>query len=98
MRFNACSAFALASLLWLISAQAEGVNQLSAEEKAAGWKLLFDGRSTSGWRSYKQPTFPDGRWKVEEGWFHCLGKGAGEIITETVYDNFELQWEWKQAV
>ena len=49
-------------------------NQLTDEEKAAGWKLLFDGKTTQGWRTFKKQTFPDKGWVVEDGWLHCLGK------------------------
>ena len=57
-------------------------NQLSDEEKAAGWKLLFDGQTTTGWRSFKKQTFPANGWAVEDGWLHCLGKGGGDIISQ----------------
>ena len=33
---------------------------LTAAEKAAGWKLLFDGKSLAGWRGYKTETPPPG--------------------------------------
>ncbi len=75
-------------------------NQLTDEQKAAGWKLLFDGKTTQGWRMFKQHSFPDKGWVVEDGWLHCLGKGGGnkgggEIITDAQFNDFELQWEWK---
>ncbi len=73
------------------------VNQLTDAEKAAGWKLLFDGQTTAGWRTFKTSTFPAKGWVVEDGWLHCLGTGGGDIITDAEFDNFELQWEWKQA-
>ncbi len=72
-------------------------NQLTPEEKAAGWRLLFDGATTQGWRSFKKPSFPAHGWVAEEGWLHCLGKGGGDIITDAEFDDFELTWEWKQA-
>lgn len=77
-------------------------NRLSDAEKAAGWKLLFDGKTTQGWRLFKKQTFPDKGWVVEDGWFHCLGKGGGnkgggEIISDAEFDDFELTWEWKLA-
>ncbi len=75
-----------------------GANQLTEAEKAAGWKLLFDGQTTRGWRSFKKQSFPAQGWVVEEGWLHCLGKtGGGDIITDAEFDDFELAWEWKQA-
>ena len=77
-------------------------NQLTDEEKAAGWKLLFDGKTTQGWRTFKKQTFPDKGWVAEDGWLHCLGKGGGtqgggDIISDAEFSDFELQWEWKQA-
>ena len=48
-------------------------NQLTAKEKATGWKLLFDGKTTQGWRTFKKQSFPDKGWVVEDGWLHCLG-------------------------
>jgi len=78
-------------------AVAAPVNQLARREKAAGWRLLFDGKTTHGWRSFKKPSFPDQGWRVEDGWLHCLGKGGGDIITVAQFDDFELQWEWKLA-
>jgi hypothetical protein len=83
---------ATASLL-----SAAPANQLTDAQKAAGWKLLFDGQTTQGWRSFKKQTFPAKGWVVEDGWLHCLGKGGGDIITDTELNDFELQWEWKLA-
>jgi hypothetical protein len=76
------------------------VNQLTEQEKVAGWELLFDGKTTEGWRTFKKQSFPDKGWVVGDGWLHCLGKGGGnkgggEIISDRQFDDFELQWEWK---
>jgi hypothetical protein len=73
-------------------------NQLTEEDKAAGWKLLFDGQTTKGWHSFKKQTFPSKGWDVQDGWLHCVGKGGGDIISDGEFGDFELQWEWKQAV
>lgn len=74
-------------------------NTLTTAEREAGWKLLFDGRTTQGWRSYRKETFPEKGWIVEEG---CLKKVArvrgGDIVTEATFDNFDLSWEWRVAV
>jgi hypothetical protein len=78
-------------------AAVQAANQLSDAEKAAGWKLLFDGQTTQGWRSFKKASFPEKGWVVEDGWLHCLGKGGGDIITDAEFDNFELRWDWKLA-
>ena len=77
-------------------------NQLTDKEKAAAWKLLFDGKTTQGWRTFKKQTFPDKGWVAEDGWLHCLGKGGGtqgggDIISDAEFNDFELQWEWKRG-
>ena len=72
---------------------------LTAEEKAAGWRLLFDGQSLAGWRLYGQPAAdsPIGPgWKAENGILKKLaGQKGGDIITEQTFDDFELRWEWR---
>jgi opacity protein-like surface antigen len=72
-------------------------NQLTDSEKAAGWKLLFDGQTTQGWRSFKKQSFPAKGWIVEDGWLRGLGKGGGDIVSDAEYTDFELQWDWKIA-
>jgi len=68
-------------------------NRLSDAEKAAGWRLLFDGTTTAGWRDYGKPTISDG-WKVQDGALTRVGAG-GDIITNDQFGNFELTLEWK---
>lgn len=76
------------------SAAAAAPNTLTPAEKAAGWKLLFDGQTTQGWRSYKKPDMSPG-WKVEDGALVRAEKGAGYIITVDQFDSFELSLEYK---
>jgi hypothetical protein len=97
-RFPLSSLLVLASTLaYNLAFSAESINQLTEEDKAGGWKLLFDGKTTQGWHNFKSKTASRG-WKVEDGWLHCLGKeGGGDLISDAVFDNFDLQWEWKQA-
>jgi hypothetical protein len=68
-------------------------NTLSATERAAGWRLLFDGSSTRGWRGYHRPDAPAG-WKVIQGALTRVQE-AGDLITEEQFANFELSLEWK---
>lgn len=76
--------------------QAEGtVTAVTDDERAAGWRPLFDGRTTSGWRGYKQPGMPAG-WRVVDGALTRVGSG-GDIITAEQFGNFELALEWKVA-
>ncbi len=57
------------------SASSGSLNQLSESEKGDGWKLLFDGKTTDGWRNYKKEGVND-QWKVEDGALTLTGKGA----------------------
>jgi hypothetical protein len=71
-------------------------NQLTAAEKAAGWELLFDGKSTKGWRVYNKAGDAITGWEVVDGTLHCLPKVKGSnLITEKKYNDFEFAWEWK---
>lgn len=72
-------------------------NHLTRMEIREGWKLLFDGKTTEGWRGYLEENVGNG-WIVEDGMLACLGKGGdigGDIITTDQYGNFELTLEWK---
>ena len=71
--------------------------------------MLFDGKSTAGWRGFQKGDFPSEGWVIEDGCFKCekpptapAGEKAkpthgGDIITTELYDNFEFAWEWKLA-
>ena len=69
-------------------------NTLSEYEKKAGWKLLFDGQTTKGWRNFKKDAISDG-WKVVDGALTRASGGAGDIITQEQFDSFELSIEYK---
>src|SRR5688572_6757585 len=71
-------------------------NGLTADEKKNGWKLLFDGKTTHGWRGFKKQTFPEKGWTVKDGELQLqAGSKAGDIITEEKFSEFDLTWEWK---
>jgi hypothetical protein len=75
---------------------AEQPNTLTPAEKAAGWKLLFDGKTAAGWRGYKQDKFPAKGWMVEDGALKVVAQGGGgDIITTDQYGDFELELEFK---
>ena len=75
---------------------ADELNTLSAAEKQAGWKLLFDGKSTAGWRNYKKSDISSG-WKVVDGALSREEKDAKDIITVDQFGAFELSIDFKIA-
>jgi hypothetical protein len=82
-------------MLLLGAAALAGENELIAPEKAAGWKLLFDGKDASAhWRGYKKDAIPD-KWVAKDGALVLTGRGGGDIITKEQFENFELSIEWR---
>jgi hypothetical protein len=74
-------------------AAAAADNTLTAKEKTDGWKLLFDGTTTTGWRVYKKQGAPEG-WKAVDGVLTRVSQ-EGDLITADQYENFELSIDWK---
>ena len=78
-----------------------GINELTAQEKAEGWQLLFDGKTTKGWRGAHKETFPDKGWEIKDGVLTVLPADGGEstnggdIVTEGVYSAFELSVDFQ---
>lgn len=76
-------------------------NHLSEQEKRRGWRMLFDGETTNGWRSAKGPKFPESGWVIENNELIVLeGNGGesengGDIITADKFSDFELSLEFK---
>lgn len=72
----------------------DGNNTLTEAEKAAGWKLLFNGRDFTGWHNFKQPGVRPG-WEVKDGLLICADpRNAGDIVTTDQYDSFELHLDY----
>lgn len=71
------------------------MNTLTEAEQQDGWRLLFDGKSLTGWRGYQMDSMPSG-WEVVDGALTRTGE-ARDIVTAGVYRNFELVLEWKVA-
>ena len=70
-----------------------GPNTLSAAEKAAGWKLLFDGKTTAGWRGYRKDKVPEG-WEVIDGALDRVRR-SGDLVTVDPYASFDLTVDWR---
>jgi hypothetical protein len=70
-------------------------NTLTKKEKKAGWTLLFDGKTSTGWMNAKSKTFPTSGWEVKNGTLSVnpaskKQDGGGDIVTVDKYKNFEL--------
>lgn len=70
-------------------------NQLTEVEREQGWRLLFNGRNTDGWHSFKRPQALPG-WKVDQGVLVCHDPSqAGDLCTDDPFEWFELELEYK---
>ena len=68
---------------------------MSQSQMGGEWRSLFDGRTTTGWRGYRQQTMPAG-WQVVDGALTRVGD-ATDIVTTDQFANFELALDWKVA-
>ena len=96
-------ALAAAALARTARADEAGTRPLTPEETRDGWRLLWDGKTTHGWRSARGPRFPEGGWQMRDGILTVLPSGGGEggvggdIITVDRYSDFELMVDFKIA-
>lgn len=76
-------------------------NNLSAYEKASGWKLLFDGQSTKGWVGAYKKTFPEKGWEIKDGILSVTPSGGaesangGDIVTTDKYNAFDMSFDFR---
>lgn len=76
------------------------VNRLSEHETRTGWRLLWDGKSSNGWRAAKGTDFPESGWNINDGVLTIEATdggestGPGDIVTEQQFSNFELELEF----
>ncbi len=84
-------------LLVSFNGNMQAQNELSEEEKADGFVLLFDGKTTDGWRGFQKDLAPE-RWIVEDGTLHFSPKAKGsrgDIMIDKKFSDFHLKLEWK---
>ncbi len=84
-------------------------NMLTAAERAAGWRLLFDGKTLTGWRGLGYDSVPTAHWRVVSGSIEKLASGnvpkiadgqplnGGDLMTVESFHDFELSFQWKVA-
>jgi hypothetical protein len=76
-------------------------NNLSEQEKKDGWSLLFDGKTSTGWRGAFKAGFPDHGWKIDSGMITVLkangeqGKNGGDVVTLKEYSAFDLTFQFR---
>lgn len=92
--FHLIAAAALCSTLQFARAEDSHINTLTDAEKAAGWKLLFDGQSFGQWHNFKHDGVRSG-WQVKDGCLVCSDPhNAGDIVTTDKFDWFELELDY----
>jgi hypothetical protein len=76
-------------------------NDLSAQEKKTGYSLLWDGKTTVGWRGTYKAHFPEAAWEIKDNALTVAsreGSGSGsDIMTIEEYSSFILKFDFKLA-
>ena len=76
-------------------------NNLTVDEKKKGWSMLWDGKTTNGWRGAKLEAFPEKGWEIKDGILSVLSSGGaesragGDIVTNELFGDFELKVDFK---
>jgi hypothetical protein len=76
-------------------------NNLTAYEKKNGWRLLFDGVDSKGWKGAYKDGFPETGWQIKDGMLTVLasegkeGGVGGDIVTTEQFSAFDLSFEFR---
>ncbi|WP_430682003.1 3-keto-disaccharide hydrolase [Maribacter aestuarii] len=76
-------------------------NSLGTSELEQGWEMLWDGKTTAGWRGARLDEFPEKGWEINDGVLTVLASGGGEseaggdIVTKEKYGDFELKLDFR---
>jgi hypothetical protein len=74
-------------------------NNLSDQEKAQGWKMLYNGVDFTGFRAVHGTKMPEKHWSIKDGDINVSPSDGSEtgndIVTEQQYGAFELAFEFK---
>jgi hypothetical protein len=87
------------ALFLAVSAAYAADNQLTPEEKKAGWRLLFDGASLKGWTDPAKQNVPGNAWAIDNGALKTVPKPRvrEDLLTTETFSDFELAFDWKVA-
>ena len=86
----------------LTEAATNALPSLTEAQKAEGWKLLFDGKTMTGWQIFKERK--NNTWEVKDGALHCKavnesttgnGDERSDLMTTDEFENFEFACDWK---
>ena len=90
---------------WPVETYATEINHidnfLSNDQISKGWRFLWDGKTSNGWRGAKLTTFPEKGWIIENGVLRVVSSGGletgggGDIVTTKKFSNFELEVDFK---
>ncbi len=90
---------ALSILMAILSLPAGAQNQpntLTPEESAAGWRLLFDGSTLTGWEPHQAAeNAPAATWQVGDGAIFCTGNLRGWLGTADTFSDFQLKVDFR---
>jgi hypothetical protein len=93
-----CICVALFLLAWPCCVLADSPNQLSPQEEAEGFKLLFDGKSMDQWRNYRSSTNTiQPQWQIVDGAMVLTAKGGRDLITKETFRHFDLRLQYTIA-
>ena len=91
----------------ICASSATAQNRLTPDERAAGWRLVFDGKTFHGWRGLGYDSVPTAHWKIVDGAIMKIASGSvpkmpdgqpangGDLMTVDVFRDFELAFQWK---
>ena len=89
-------ALSLCCGLMLAFAARAAENELTEQEKKDGWKLLFDGKETKGWKNRGKDTLVG--WEIVGDSLKCVKPvGSDVVYMDEQFENFELSIDWKIA-
>ena len=78
-------------------------NELTDNEVRNGWRLLWDGKTSAGWRGAKLDHFPKSGWTMKDGVLTVEATdggestGPGDIVTIDSFSNFDFQFEFRMT-